>query len=59
MRGRRSPSLVVPGSRSDEPAGFLVPNARSQGQNLVLLGTYVGGDDVRVVKDHGRIDWTA
>lgn len=47
------------GESSDEPAGCLVPNARSQGQNLVLLGTYVGGDDVLVVKDHGRIDWTA
>lgn len=47
------------GESTDEPSAFLVPNARRDGRNLVLLGAYVSGDGVRLIKDHGRIDWSA
>lgn len=47
------------GESPDEPSGFLVPNARRDGINLVILGAHTGGDDVRALRDHGPIDWSA
>lgn len=46
------------GEAEDEPSGFLAPNARREGTNLVILGAHVGGEDVRAVRDHGPIDWS-
>jgi len=47
------------GAAENEPSGFIVPNARREGRNLVILGAHVGGDDVRPVHDHGPIDWSS
>ena len=44
---------------SAEPSGFLVPNARREGRNLVLLGDYMPLENVEHVRDHGVIDWNA
>lgn len=45
---------------SDEPgypSAMLVPSARYDGTNLVLLADYMKHEDVRHVKDHGVINW--
>ncbi len=47
------------GKTEFEPSGFIVPSARSEGKNLVILGAHVEGDQVCALKDHGRIDWDA
>ena len=46
------------GDDESEPSGFMVPNARRAGTNLVILGSYVDADDLNHVKDHGPIDWS-
>lgn len=40
-----------------DPSGFLVPNARREGRNLILLGDYMPIENIHHVKDHGVIDW--
>jgi RES domain-containing protein len=47
------------GEAESEPSGFIVPNARREGRNLVVLVAHVSGDDVRAVRDHGPVDWSA
>lgn len=42
-----------------DPSGFIVPNARREGRNLVLLGDYMPFDNVTHIKDYGVIDWSA
>lgn len=43
----------------NDPSGLLVPNARRQGTNLVIFGDYVSPDDIRHIRDHGFVDWSA
>jgi RES domain len=46
------------GPTAGEPSGFLVPNARRPGANLVLLGDYVLPEALVHHRDHGLIDWS-
>jgi RES domain-containing protein len=42
-----------------ERAGMLVPSARSDSANLVIISEWAGPTSVSVVQDHGLIDWGA
>lgn len=41
-----------------DPTAMLVPNARYDARNLVLLGDYTSPDDVEELENHGIIDWS-
>ena len=41
----------------DDPSAILVPNARYEGNNMVVFGDYVSFEAIKHVKDHGLIDW--
>ncbi len=41
-----------------DPSAILVPNARYEGNNLVIFGDYVAFEAIQHVQDHGLIDWS-
>lgn len=41
-----------------DPSAILVPNARREGENMVIFGDYVSFESVEHIKDHGVIDWS-
>jgi len=41
-----------------DPSALLVPNARHDGDNMVIFGDYVSFEAIEHIEDHGVIDWS-